>query len=183
MIKDIQKIREELEGFAEVDPDYDFPRNIQVKYLTKKNGEEGFCTGGRFKCRGNNCLILKNNQTSWSAVINHMHKDATVHFTTRFFIPESEEPERLEKDSQSVKELKETIQYQQGLIETMTGTIQSLEIQKHQISSDKNDYEELLEQNRHHLKDLSIHVREIQEQNEQYKDIIQKLSQSHPMMK
>ena len=178
MIKDIQKIREELVGFAEVSADYDFPRNILVKYLTIKDGEEGFCKGGGFKCRGNNSLILQNNMTTWPALICHMNKDASVYFTTRFFIPENEESE----DKKLMKEFKDTIQNQQGIIETMTETIKTLEMQKNQISSDKTDYEKLLEQNRHHLKDLSLQLRESQAQNEQYKDIIQKLSQSHPMM-
>ena len=185
MIKDIHKIREELVGFVEVESDYDFPKNIVVKYLTIKDGDEGFCKGGKFKCRGNNSLILQNNMTSWPAVICHMNKDASVHFTTRFFIPENEKAEENQsmKECKKNKELEETIQYQQGIIETMTDTIKMLEMQKHQISSDKTDYEELLEKNRHHLKDLSVQLRESQSQNEQYKDIIQKLSQSHPMMR
>jgi len=182
MIKDIQKIREELIGFVEVESEYDFPRNTTIKYLTTKDGEEGFCRGGRFKCRGDNSLILQNNITSWPAVIRHMNSDASVHFTTRFFIPENEESNK-PSESGLVKEFRDTIQYQQGIIETMTDTIKTLEMQKHQVSSDKTDYEELLEQNRHHLKKLSIELRESQSHNDQYKDIIQKLSQSHPMMR
>jgi mevalonate kinase len=182
MIKDIHKIRQELEGFVEVSHDYEFKPNIWIKYYTRKNDEMGFFIGGKFKFRGNNSLMLERQQATWPVRIHHLNPDGSTQFTARFFIKESEEPEP-DKEVAKIKGLTETILYQQHIIETMTETLKSLEIQKHQIASDKSDYEELLEQNRHHLKDLSVKSREIQRENEQYREIIQKLSQSHPMMR
>jgi len=182
MIKDIHKIQQELAGFVEVAHDYEFKQNILIKYYTQKNDELGFCKGGNFRFRGNNCLMLERNRVTWPVKVHHLNPDASIQFTTRFFIKESEEPEP-DKAIAKIKGLTDTISYQQGIIETMTDTIKSLEMQKHQVSSDKSDYEGLLEQNRHHLKDLSLELRETQRQNKQYRDVIQKLSQSHPMMK
>ena len=186
MIKDIHRIRQELEGFVEVSYDYEFKKNILIKYLTRKiteeGSEEGFSNGGIFKFRGNNCLMVEKNHFTWPIKIHHLNPDASVQYTTRFFIKESDEPEPHIETSR-IKELQETISYQQEIIETMTETLKGIEMQKHHISSDKSDYEVLLEQNRHHLKDLSMKLRGVQEQNDQYRDIIQKLSQSHPMMR
>jgi len=188
MIKDIQRIQQELEGFVEVEHDYEFKKNILIKYLTRKETkggtghEEGFSNGGTFQFRGNNCLMVAKNRFTWAVKIHHLNPDASVQYTTRFFIKDSDEPEP-ERETALIRELQGTIGYQQGIIETMTDTIKGLETQKHHISSDKSDYEGLLEQNRHHLKDLSLKLREVQGQNDQYREIIQRLSQSHPMMR
>ena len=48
MIKDITIIREELNGFAEVEMPYDFPEDCHIKYITMKDNEESFSTGGKF---------------------------------------------------------------------------------------------------------------------------------------
>ena len=61
--------------------------------------------------------------------------------------------------------------------------IEVIELQKKYILDEKSDYEELLQQNRYHLKELSIQSREKDEQLKKYEDIIQKLSASHPFMK
>jgi hypothetical protein len=185
MIKDIHRIRQELEGFVEVSQDYEFKKNILIKYLTRKGvgeeAEEGFSNGGSFKFRGNNCLMVEKNNFTWPIRIHHLNPDASIQYTTRFFIKESDEPEP-HIETSLIKELQGTISYQQGIIETMTDSIKSIEMQKHQVSSDKSDYEGLLEQNRHHLKELSIELREVRGQNDKYRNIIQTLSQSHPMM-
>ena len=46
---------------------------------------------------------------------------------------------------------------------------------------EKHNYEDLLQQNRFHLKELSIQSREKDEKIKKYEDIIKKLANSHQM--
>ena len=86
MLQDLAKIHKELEGYVEVDSDYDFPKNVHIKYLTQKNGTQGFCKGGKFKCRGNNSLILSTSVATWPVKLIHYNSDASIGFVTRLFV-------------------------------------------------------------------------------------------------
>ena len=70
MIKDISIIRKELEGFEEVELPFDFTRGCIIKYITLKKKdneeEESFYKGGEFINFGNDCIILKHKQRTWS---------------------------------------------------------------------------------------------------------------------
>ena len=179
MIKDISIIRKELDNFIEVSLPYDFKKNCLIKYITLKNNEESFYKGGRFQNLGNDCLILSNNSRTWSVPTCFRNKDGSIDYISRFFIEENEET-TCDKEK---KELQNTIQFQQSIIEKLTKKLEDIELQKKYILDEKSDYEELLQQNRYHFKELSIQSREKDEQLKKYEDIIQKLSASHPFMR
>lgn len=180
MIQDIDKIKQELIGFVEVDADYDFPMEIPIKYLTLKNGCQGFCKGGKYVGKGNNSLIVKNNIAKWSIKLNHYNADSSILFRTRLFIPEKyhiadqkgggSNDQGGESNDQS-QELEATIRYQQKIIETLTTKYE--EISRQQKNSE--EYQRVIYTQQ---KDIETLRNEINHLN----DIIRKLSQSHPML-
>ena len=123
-------------------------------------------------------LLITNKVRTWAVPTCLRNKDGTIHYESRFFIPEIEE-EVVDKET---KKLHETIEFQQSVIEKLTDQLKESELQKKYIQNDKTEYEELLQQNRYHLKDLSIQLRETNAKVVHYENIIQKLSQSHPLM-
>jgi len=187
MIQDLTKIREELEGFVEVTLPYEFPKGIHLKYITlKKNKEdESFYPGGSYHGIGNNCLFVKNSYKRWSVPIHFLTKDGQIQYRTRFFIPETCENNTHEdhEDHEEIQELRETTQYQQTIIEKMTEEIKESRYLVKSLYEDKQTYEEMLQTNRYRLKELSVAGRDKDEQIEKYKQVIQKLSVSHPMMR
>ena len=173
MIKDIEKIKKELVGFVEVDADYDFPMDIPIKYLTLKHGCQGFCKGGKFRGKGNNSLIVTNNIATWSIKLNHYNADSSILFRTRLFIPEQYHSDQKGGGlSDPMKqELIATIHYQQKIIETLTTKYE-------EISRQQNDQERSQSIIYNQQKDIETLREEIKKLN----DIIQKLTQSHPML-
>lgn len=173
MIKDIEKIKKELVGFVEVDADYDFPMDIPIKYLTLKHGCQGFCKGGKFRGKGNNSLIVTNNIATWPIKLNHYNADSSILFRTRLFIPEQYHSDQKGGGlSDPMKqELIATIHYQQKIIET-------LKTKYEEISRQQNDQERYQSIIYNQQKDIETLREEIKKLN----DIIQKLTQSHPML-
>lgn len=173
MIQDIEKIKKELVGFVEVDADYDFPIDIPIKYLTLKHGCQGFCKGGKFRGKGNNSLIVKNNIATWPIKLNHYNPDSSILFRTRLFIPEQYHSDQKGGGlSDPMKqELIATIRYQQKIIETLTTKYE-------EISRQQNDQERYQSIIYNQQKDIETLREEIKKLN----DIIQKLTQSHPML-
>ena len=180
MIKDISIIRKELNGYEEVVLPYEFAKGCTVKYinLKKKDGveEESFYKGGEFINFGNDCIILKNKHRTWSVPTCKKNKDGSIRYSARFFVKEEEE-----KCSPKVEELNEIVQYQQNIIENMTEKLKNLELIKYQLSEEKKTYEDLLQQNRFNLKQISIESREKDDKIIKYQDIIKKLANSHQM--
>ena len=184
MIQDLTKIREELEGFVEVTLPYDFPKGIHLKYITlqKHKGDESFYPGGSYQGIGHNCLFVKNSYKRWSVPIHCLSKDGQIKYRTRFFIPQTSDTDTRE-DQGELQELQNTIQYQQTIIEKMTEEIKESRYLVKSLYEDKQTYEEMLQTNRYRLKELSVAGRDKDEQIEKYKQVIQKLSVSHPMMR
>ena len=60
MIQDIIKIREELDGFIEVEYPYEFQKGCLIKYITHKKNleEESFYPGGSFISYGDNYIVV-----------------------------------------------------------------------------------------------------------------------------
>ena len=184
MIKDISIIRKELEGFEEVVLPYSFTTGSTIKYITIKNkknegpdsvGEESFYKGGEFINMGNDCLILKKKHRTWTVPLYKRNKDGTINYSTRFFMKEEI------KCDENIRELNEIVANQQHIIEIMTLKITELEITKQQLHESKQSYEELLQQNRFNLKELSIRTREKDEKISKYEDIIKKLVNSQQL--
>ena len=63
----------------------------------------------------------------------------------------------------------------------MTHKITELEIIKQQLSQERQEYEELLQQNRFNLKKISIESREKDDKIVKYEEIIKKLANSHQL--
>lgn len=183
MIKDLSIIRKELDGYEEVILPFEFKRGCTIKYITlkKKNKEEeeSFYTGGEFVNMGNDCVILKKGHRTWQVPCCKRNKDGSIRYSTRFFVKSEEE----EKCDEKVEELKDIIKYQQNIIDTLGEKLKELELIKYKITEEKQNYEDLLQQNRFHLKELSIKSREKDEKIIKYEDIIKKLANSHQMFK
>ena len=181
MIQDIDKIKEELIGFVEVDADYDFPMEIPIKYLTLKNGCQGFCKGGKYVGKGNNSLIVKNNIAKWSIKLNHYNADASILFRTRLFIPEKNHITNQKgggsndqggESNDQTQELEATIRYQQKIIETLTTKYEDISRQQ----KDSEQYQSIIYNQQKDIENLRNEINQLN-------DIIQKLSQSHPMLR
>ena len=182
MIKDISIIREHLVGFAEVFPDsYDFQKNEPVQYISLTDDEESFHTGGQYVGLGNNSIILQSTIGTWTVPITELNKDGSVRYRSKFFVKEDFQDET--QNHPDIQKLRDTIDYQQTIIEKLGETLKDVELQKYELLSENQTYIELLEQNRRNLKDLSLKFREQSSELAKSKDIIQKLAQSHPLMR
>ena len=181
MIKDISIIREELIGFAEVEMPYDFPKGCHIKYITMKNDEESFSTGGKYCNICNDFIILENNGSSWRVPICIRNKYGDIIYQTKFFIlenPENDIQGGGGDKKEDKKELNETIEYQQSIIEKLIERIKEVEIQKHELSEKVSSYEELLQEGRFKLKELSLQLKEKTNKLNQYEELIPKLYNS-----
>ena len=178
MIKNISLMRKELEGFERITTPYGLKKGFTIKYLTLKDNDQCLNKGGDFVNLGNNCVVLKNKNKTWSVPICILNPDGTTKCENTFFVKEKEDKLNTNKET---KELNDIIQYQQRIIDTMTETITELELNKKKIMSEKNDYEDLLQQNRYNMKELSMNSREKDKKIKKYEEIIQKLANSHQM--
>jgi hypothetical protein len=179
MIKDISIIRKELDGYEEVEIPFNFERGCNIKYITLKDDDESFYLGGEFKNIGNDCIILKNNNKTWSVPLVKRNKDGSIKYQSRFFIKDKEK----EDCNTQIKELNDIISYQQNIINTMSEKLKDLEITRVQIANEKRDYEELLQQNRYNYKNICIQSSEKDEKIKKYEEIITKLTNSHSIFK
>lgn len=175
MIKDLNLIREELVGFIEIELPYDLQKGCHIKYITKKKDEESFFQGGKFNYFGNDCIFLETSGRKWSVPICKRNKNGSINYKSRFFIKEDTD----EKCIEDVKKLTETLEYQQSIIEKLSKKNNKLEKMQQKLIDEKRTYEELLQQNRFNLKELSVKSREKDEKITKYEEIIKKLANSH----
>ena len=181
MIQDISRIHEELEGFHEVSLPHEFPRGIHIKYLTMKpNDEESFYPGGGFQGVGHNCLYLKDGYKRWSVPTKLFHKDGLVRYTTRFFVPQ--DPSNLQECRKDVKELQDTVMYQQELIDKLVARLQMVEEEKAETHGKAETYESLIHESKEKLLEMVQTIKGQDKQLQTYKHIIQQLSNSHPLI-
>jgi len=183
MSQDLSFIRTELMNYIEVTLPYQFKKDCPIKYITLKNDEECFYKGGKFIYEGNDSLLISNKSRDWPVPTCYRNKDGSIKYETRFFIPDKEEDIFTPPNEKEIQQLKDTIDYQQSIIEKVSNQVKEIELQKHSLQGNNNDYEELLQQNRYHLKELSIQLRENKKTIKKYEDIIKKLTKSHPLMK
>lgn len=183
MSQDISFIRKELENHIEIQLPYDFPKKCHIKYIThnKKKDTELFYKGGEFVSFGNNCIRIKNKARAWNIPINYYHKDGSIRYTSHFYIHKDTQTDCEEQCEEKYSELIETIQFQQSTIEKLTESLGKIELQKSYLIQEKKDYEELLEQSRYNLKDLSIKNREKDQKITKYEELIKRLTNSHPL--
>tara|TARA_X000000950_G_C13471528_1_gene480017 strand:+ start:49 stop:465 length:417 start_codon:yes stop_codon:yes gene_type:complete len=123
MIRDINIIREHLNGFVEVEIPYPFKRGEEIKYITLNKDNESFYVGGTFECLGNNCIILRNNHRRWQVATFVFNKDGEISYKSRFFVKDNDSSNCEKKNAKA----NETIFFQQDIIEKMNSRISELE--------------------------------------------------------
>ena len=114
-MQDIKQIKKELIDFVEIELPYKLNPNCLIKYITIKDNNEFFFTGGNFLKMGFDKMILKKDKKIIPVPTVYKDKCGEVLYKTRFFLLE-EENECL-KDK---RELEKVITTQQDIIEKMT---------------------------------------------------------------
>ena len=191
MIKDLIKIRELLTGYVEVEMPYDFDKGCNIQYVTCILDEEGnidisnesFYHNCKFVRRCNDTLIVECNGLTKYVPIYRRDKLGNITYKSRFFILEGNEDQTINNQmgggkKEDIRELKDTIEYQQSIIEKLTERIKYVEIEKHDIQGQISTYEELLQEGRYKLKELSLELREKTDKLNHYEEIIPKLINS-----
>ena len=117
MIKDIKVIKKLLEDHVEVELPYPFKEGVEIKYITMKDGEQYFSTGGRYVRMLNKKILLQNSGKSWSVPTELCNKEGDIIYKSRFFVNKDFDKE---KDSQKVSELESIIESQQEVIKKLS---------------------------------------------------------------
>ena len=132
MLKDINKIRKELEGYDEVELPFDFTKDTHIKYITLVDDEEAFFTGGKYVRLGMERIFLSNGGPTWSVPTKIRDNDSNVIYKSRIFVPK-----QIEEIPNDILHLQKVIKSQQSVIDKMTEiikkdkqTINSLKIKK-----------------------------------------------------
>jgi hypothetical protein len=191
MIKDLTKIRELLSDYVEVEMPYDFDRGCDIQYVTCDLDNKGvidintesFYSNCKFIRRCNDILVVESNSQTKNVSIWRRDKFGNIIYTSRFFILESNNNlNDLQigggKSKEDTKDLKDTIIYQQSIIEKLTERVKYVEIEKHETQEKILTYEELLQEGRYKLKELSLELREKTEKLNHYEKLIPKLYNS-----
>ena len=110
-MQDIKQIKKELIDFVEIELPYKLNPNCLIKYITLKDNNEFFFTGGNFLKMGFDKMILKKDKKIIPVPTVYKDKCGEVLYKTRFFLLE-EENECL-KDK---RELEKVITTQQDII-------------------------------------------------------------------
>ena len=121
MITDINKIKEELKGFSQIEFPYNINKGCLVKYLTIKDNNEFFYLGGNFLRFGNDQLVLTNSNQTWSVPKYIKDKSGNILYRSKFFVPNDDSVE-----SKEVKELKSIIKTQQNIIDKLTERLKQM---------------------------------------------------------
>ena len=95
MIKDIKVIHKHLEGCVEIEMPYPMKENTLIKYITLKDGEESFYTGGRYVRMLNERVLLSNTGRSWTVPTVIRDKKGDIIYTSRFFVNKDFEDNQL----------------------------------------------------------------------------------------
>jgi len=128
MIKDINIIKKHLKDCSEIELPYPFNKEVYIKYITLKDGEEIFSLGGKFMRLLDDKIILSNAGKSWTVPINLKNKKGDIIYKSRFFVDKNFDKE---KDLDEVLELKSIIKAQQEIIDKMSKSLK--------LKSDENE--------------------------------------------
>ena len=78
MIKDIALIKKHLKDCSEIELPYPFDKEVYIKYITLKDGEEIFSLGGQFIRLLDDKIVLSNTGKSWTVPINLKKKEILI---------------------------------------------------------------------------------------------------------
>ena len=112
MTQNMQTIKKELKNCQEINSVYDIKKGQIIKYITLKDKDEYFYTGGPFIRMGDNKIFFNKNGSTKSVQLVWKNKDGSVNYKTRIFV--ENEGESCTKD---IQELKKIINNQQMIIE------------------------------------------------------------------
>ena len=189
MIKDLTKIRELLTDYVEVEMPYDFDKGCDIQYVTCGLDNEGiidintesFYPNCKFIRRCNDILVVEYNGQTRNVPIWKRDKIGNVIYTSRFFILENQIGDSQiggGKSKEDIKDLKDTIEYQQSIIEKLTERVKHVEIEKHEVQEKISTYEELLQEGRYKLKEMRLELRVKTDNLNHYEELIPKLYNS-----
>lgn len=116
MIKDIKVIKKLLEDHVEVELPYPFDGDVIIKYITQKDGEQYFSTGGRYIRMLNKKVLLQNSGKSWAVPTEICNKEGDIIYKSRFFVHKDFE----KKEDKKVTELESIIKSQQEVIKKLS---------------------------------------------------------------
>jgi hypothetical protein len=127
MSQDLEFIRSELKNCEEIETYQDLVLGNHVKYITIKDNDEYFYTGGIYKRLGDNKIFLKHGGSTRSVPLTYKNKEGEVIYKTRLFNQINNNCSNNE-----IKEYKKIIHNQQNIIETLNKQLkkQTLIIQK-----------------------------------------------------
>ena len=121
MITDINRIKEELKGFSQIEFPYNINKGCLVKYLTIKDNNEFFYLGGNFIRFGNDSIILTKANQTWSIPKYIKDKSGNILYRSKFFVLNDDSVE-----SKEVKELKSIIKTQQNIIDKLAERLKQM---------------------------------------------------------
>ena len=84
-MQDISDIKKELIGFEEIELPYQLTKNCYIKYITLKDDEEFFFTGGHFVRMGFDKMVLKKDKEIKSVPTVHKSPCGEILYKTRFY--------------------------------------------------------------------------------------------------
>ena len=116
MITDIKVIKESLVDHVEVELPYPFKENTMIKYISLKDGEQYFSTGGRYIRMLDKKVLLQNSGRAWTVPTEICNKKGDIIYESRFFVHKDFEKEENRKE----RELESVIKSQQGVIKKLS---------------------------------------------------------------
>lgn len=114
MTQNLKTIKKELNNCKEINSVYDIKKNQIIKYITLKNNEEYFYTGGKFIRMGNNKIFFNKNGSTKSLQLVWKNKDGSINYKSRIFVENDQE-----SCTKDIQELTKIIKNQQMIIEKM----------------------------------------------------------------
>lgn len=123
MSQDLSFIKQELTNCEEFTSPFDIDINSHVKYITLKDKQEYFYTGGTYVGMNDNKIILKTEKTKLYIPLTIKHPDGTILYKTRLFVVNEEDTKLPDKKKQHYESI---IQSQQSIIDKMSQKIHQL---------------------------------------------------------
>jgi|TARA_Y100000389_G_C17397706_1_gene483541 hypothetical protein len=114
MTQNIKTIKNELKNCQEITSVYDLKKDQIIKYITLKQNDEYFYTGGKFIRMGNNKIFYNQNGSTKSCQLVWKNKDGSINYKSRIFVKKDQD-----SCTKDIQELKKIINNQQMIIEKM----------------------------------------------------------------
>ena len=124
MSQDLTFIKQELTNCEEFTSPFDIDINSHVKYITLKDKQEYFYTGGTYVGMTDNKIILQTEKTKLYIPLTIKHPDGTILYKTRLFVVNDDE--EIELPDKTKQHYESIIKSQQSIIDKMSQQIHQL---------------------------------------------------------